>query len=136
MSCSMDRTVIHCCVFTSFCRSRTQPHNRNGGESDGQQTKERAATHFMRSPFLIVTNTEAGTGRRRRKKKREKKKRCRRWPKRRKPAKKMGLRVLRARLEDMRARTPEPTLSANHGKTKAFIPALSGLSCHPFLPNV
>ena len=72
MSCSMDRTVIHCCVFTSFCRSRTQPHNRNGGESDGQQTKERAATHFMRSPFLIVTNTEAGTGRRRRKKKKKK----------------------------------------------------------------
>ena len=86
-------------------------------------------THFTRSPFLIVTNTEAGTGR-------TKIGRSRRWPKKRKPAKKMGLGVLRARLEELRARTPEPTLSANHGKTKAFIPALSGLSCHPFLPNV
>ena len=31
-------------------------------------------THFMRSPFLIVTNTEAGTGRIRRKEKKKKKK--------------------------------------------------------------
>ena len=46
LSCNMDRTVIHCCVFTSFCRSRTQPHNRNGGESDEEQTKETAANTF------------------------------------------------------------------------------------------
>ena len=34
-------------------------------------------THFMRSPFLIVTNTEAGTGRRRRKEKKRKKRKKR-----------------------------------------------------------
>ena len=146
MSCSMDRTVIHCCVFSSFCRSRTQPHNRNGGESDGEQTKERAANTFYEIS-LSYCHEHGSRNRKKKKKRKEKKKRekkkggekigrCRRWPKRRNPAKKMGLRVLRARLEDLRARTPEPTRSANHGKTKAFIPALSGLSCHPFLPNV
>ena len=70
----MDRTVIHCCVFTSFCRSRSQPHNRNGEESDGEQTKERAATFYEISLSYCHEHGSRNRKEKKKKKKKEKKK--------------------------------------------------------------